>query len=246
MKSVDLKQIGENEYRVCGYIDVFCREEKEIVVDGERYVNTKCFDKKIILEEEFLKKDNKDYKYRWYCEEIDDFDIVGIPKIKIWDWRGIYGGAVNLLRSEKNNLYSENKSINLLIYLAGELGIDVSTGSCLYLPNMEAFERRLLKDFEIEIMICDYGFNNGLFVTIPYIDLINMNFNKIDEFYYNQIKDIVKKCEYRIKHKKLAKFFPKQLFTNKLTELHKQILLTELLMQSVDYRNNNKNLAMYR
>ena len=156
--NVKIISIGENEYRVSGTVIKLQEYYKTVTVDGDDYHKTWREEVLVDIDKSWDSGDT----FRWYCTEIDDFQIIGLPIIKLWN----YSNAYYFIKSRTAR--SENEYVNMCQILSdiGIIPFEIWAG------KSSAFED--IKD-GVVVNIYSYGFNNSMSVVLTYQDILRLN-----------------------------------------------------------------------
>ena len=108
--NLTLIKIGENEYRMDGYLNYTERSQKSVLIDGETYSKEIVTNKLLDLSEDFNKNNGQ-----WHRHEFDELSILGFPTILIWERWGFRYDLWHHIKSIES--YSENSIVNVITSL---------------------------------------------------------------------------------------------------------------------------------
>jgi len=228
---LEIIKIGEHEFRPSGIIEgIWQYMSKSVIVDGETY--TKSWRDQVEWSADDSFKNNRD---EWYCWEIDDLAMIGIPMIKIWDYHNIYTYGMQGVYGDYTNGYCTNEWVNRLYavvsayYIGKKYGIlEMYTDKTTDNPK---YYTEGIKVGRFPLHIERYGFNNSLYITIDARAFIDNIDPKNDELIYQLNRYYLNSDEWaRVSFDAL----PKKLFTVKNTVSYQRKL--DMLMYIVRER----------
>lgn len=157
---------------------------KEVIIDGEKYTNTSTVNKVVTVEE--MRSDEwMGFHFKTY-----DYDLKGFGSIlKIEDNSVFYSNLSELCNMDGDFKYvgsSENQYVNRLLK-AFKYGFvnpvvkNICTGRIEHFNEYTTWSY-IMHYLEVEICIYEYGWNNGLFVSVSLEDFITkFNHNETDD-----------------------------------------------------------------
>lgn len=221
-------RIDKYRFRQGGKIEYRDTVQDIKIIGGKKYVHEEDSIKTYDFDQDWEKSGDKNFsKY-----EINAFDFLGIPEIVFYETKIFYRGI------ETPQTYSENKYINLLLWLAdpknGHKGI-IPSGINLFVDKSNNAYGDRLKDLangsKIVIELSSYGFNNSLFIRVPLAQFIKCDRSKLRDW---QIIDL---------KRRYPRIFPDFFYERNLTESEEYNLAVNLLKFKINNKTKNKNYA---
>lgn len=178
---LDMYKHDDNIIRFQGQVTYNTTEEKKVVIDGETYVNKKNVQKTLTIED--MRKDE------WINLHfgIFEYHIPGYGNIAKIEYNSVfYRDLADMCKPPKYCSGSTNSYVNNIL-VADSYGLIDSVVKRVYTGKNE-YKREdviwdeIMRSLEVEICINDYGWNNGLFVTVSLEDFLKFNHKEVDPY----------------------------------------------------------------
>jgi hypothetical protein len=172
MASISLIKCGKNDIRMTG--KVYTREwkVKKITFEGEVYSKEECIEKTIDLDDSFQKymKGDEEHSFMWGSYKVDIFKCLGVPEFKIHFFFDVMNGYFNNSTNAYVDMIIESDNKGLLNFIPKWK----RNQSCLYFGKLPFRE-----DEEAIIELHGYGFNNYIFLMLPFTKWISYDISKL-------------------------------------------------------------------
>jgi hypothetical protein len=163
-------------------------ETKEVIIDGEKYINEKSISKVSTVDELRLDEWKNAHFYKI------SYILPGFGKIaEVEENNVFYRSLTDMSKPPKYCSGSENDYVNTLLVahaygLVNPVVKRVYTGSDKY-GNMQDVWKEIMRSMEVEICIDCYGWNNALYATVDLMDFMKFNHEETDTFLIDLFKN---------------------------------------------------------
>jgi hypothetical protein len=229
-------KINDSEYRLSGTFTYYRAKHDKITQDGKVYTNTTMEEVLFDCDADFSTKFPVEFipNNNWGAMKID-YDWIGL-NIKVY-YPNFLDSGWDILQQAIPQNYSSQTYIRVLSYF-----LDRKSEMAINLPIKGSFISKSHKsevdDFKhlsIEFPLQWYGFNNCVYILVPFLEILKLDFS-IMEIEYQSF--ILKKFTYNendyIRYRFWLDLIPKEYYQRKLTEAEITLVLAELYKRKVE------------